>query len=167
MSKYYHYFVEGADEKKIVDLLKTELRFICAGKVEIFNVVEEKLTKLRLMSIKSGTTAVLIFDTDTGNVSTLLENIKFLKDAQSISDVLCITQVCNLEDELKRSCNIRQISELTGSKSNRDFKHDLIKANNFERRLMKLGFNFEKFWNTNDTNEYKNIINEAYKIKLK
>ena len=45
-----------------------------------------------------------------------------------MSDVICITQVHNLEDELKRSCNIRQIKDLLGSKSNSEFKHDLIKA---------------------------------------
>ena len=43
----------------------------------------------------------------------------------------------NLEDELIRSCDIRQIKELTGSKSNKDFKRDVIKDNSFHKKLLK------------------------------
>lgn len=166
-SRYYHYFVEGADEEKIINILKTGMRLIQPGKVQIFNVVEQKFTKPRFMSIKDGTTVVLIFDTDTGKVSTLLDNIAFLNKIKSIVEILCITQVRNLEDELMRSCNITQIRELTGSKTNSEFKHDLLKTNNFAGRLLKLDFDFDKFWITNDKNEYKEIENRAYVIKLK
>lgn len=79
------------------------------------------------MTIKSGTTIVLVFDTDVGDSKILNENIRFLEKQSTIKKVLCITQVKNLEDEFKRSCNIKQIKELTGSKSNKDFKTDLIK----------------------------------------
>ena len=68
MGKYYHYFVEGQDEEKLIN---------------------------------------------------------FLKRSGIVSRVLCVTQVKNLEDEFLRSCNIRKIRELTGSKSDKDFKHDL------------------------------------------
>lgn len=166
-SRYYHYFVEGPDEEKILNILKTELQLIRPGKVQVFNVVEQKFTKPRFMSIKDGTTVVLVFDTDTGKISTLLDNIIFLKRIKSITEILCVTQVRNLEDELKRSCNITQIKELTGSRTNDEFKHDLLKANNFSRKLLKAGFDFEKFWVSSDTNEYKEIKNSACKIKLK
>lgn len=124
-NKYYQYFVEGDDEEKLIKVLKTDMQLIVPGKVQKFNVVEQKLTKLRLMSLKSGTTVVLVFDTDTGKSSVLKENIAFLEKESAVAEVLCITQVKNLEDELKRSCNIKQIKELTGSKSNSDFKRDL------------------------------------------
>lgn len=166
-SKYYHYFVEGADEEKIVNLLKTDMQLIQPGKVHVFNAIEQKFTRPRFMSMKAGTTVVLVFDTDTQKISTLLDNIKFLKTIKSIVDVLCITQVQNLEDELKRSCNITHIKELTGSSSNSDFKRDLLKASNLDDKLTKFGFNFDKFWVTNDTRTFKEIRNEAYKIKLK
>lgn len=39
MRGYYHYFVEGPDDKKVLDTLKTDLRMILPGKVEKFNVV--------------------------------------------------------------------------------------------------------------------------------
>lgn len=117
MGKYYQYYVEGQDEEKIIQVLKTELQLIAPGKVEKFNVVSEKFTELRIMPLKMGTIVVLVFDTDAGNIDTLKENIKFLNKQRTIKKVLCITQVKNLEDELKRSCNIKEIKELTGSKN--------------------------------------------------
>ena len=75
--RYYQYFVEGEDEKKFVDVLKSDLKLIYPGKVQIFNVTQQKLTRLRMMNLKKGTKVVLIFDTDAGNVSILNENIKF------------------------------------------------------------------------------------------
>lgn len=166
-SKYYHYFVEGANEEKIINALKCDLQIIQPGKVQIFNVVEKKFTKPRFMSIKDGTTVVLVFDTDTEKISTLLDNIAFLKQIKAIVQILCITQVQNLEDELKRSCNITQIKELTGSSTNSEFKHDFLKINNLGDKLIKFDFNFDKFWVTNDTRRFKEIRNEAYKIKIK
>lgn len=162
--RYYHYFVEGQDEEKIVKVLKTDLRCIVPGKVQVFNVIQQKLTKLRLMSLKPDTTVVLIFDTDKGKSSTLLENIKFLKKEVNVKDVLCITQVKNLEDELIRSCDIKQIKELTGSKSNKDYKRDIIKDNIFDQKLKKHKFDFELFWNSIDE-DFKDIGNDAKKIK--
>ena len=64
----YHYFVEGEDEEKLIQVLKTDLRCIIPGKVQKFNVVDKKLNKARLMSLKMGTSVVLVFDTDTGNI---------------------------------------------------------------------------------------------------
>ena len=34
----YHYFVEGEDEEKLIQVLKTDLRCIIPGKVQKFNV---------------------------------------------------------------------------------------------------------------------------------
>lgn len=166
MGKYYHYFVEGENEEKIIQVLKSDLRMIEPGKVQKFNVIEQKLTKLRLMSLKPGTTVILVFDTDTGNAETLQKNIEFLQDQSTIKDVLCIMQVKNLEDELLRSCNIKQIKELTGSKSNSDYKRDMLKDNHFDKKLIKSKFDISKFWCTTDK-AYQNIRNDASKIKLK
>lgn len=166
MGKYYQYYVEGQDEEKIVQILKTELQLIEPGKVEKFNVVSEKFTKLRIMPLKMGTIVVLVFDTDVGNIDILKKNIKFLNEQKTIKKVLCITQVKNLEDELKRSCNIKEIKELTGSKSNSDFKHDLRKEKQFGSKMMKKGFDMEKFWIKTDNHIYKEIPNQAAEIKL-
>lgn len=167
MGKYYHYFVEGKDEEKLINVLKTDMRCIVPGKVQKFNVVQEKLTKHRIMQLKQGTVAILVFDTDCGNIQILQENINFLKRSGIVSRVLCVTQVKNLEDEFLRSCNIRKIRELTGSKSDKDFKHDLIKDSNFHQKLRVHKFDLSKFWSTTDNDTYSKIANDAEKIKLK
>lgn len=50
------------------------------------------------------------------------------------------------EDELIRSCDIKQIKELLGSKSNKDYKHDLIIEKNLKNKLLAHSFNMDEFW---------------------
>lgn len=110
---------------------------------------------------------MLVFDTDTGNMSILQENIEFLKRSGLEVNVMCITQIRNLEDELVRSCNIKQIKEMTASKSNSDFKRDFLKMNDAVSKLKECQFDIGKFWSEKPVNEYQNIQNDAWKIKLK
>lgn len=79
--------------------------------------------------------------------------------------LICIPQVNNLEDELLRSCHIKQIKELLGSKSNKDFKHDLIVEKNLKKKLLNHGFDIQKFWNRNPENKFREISNGAINIK--
>lgn len=78
--KYYQYFVEGEDEQKLINTLKSEMKLILPGKVQVFNITQEKMTKLRLMNLKVGTSVVLVFDSDAGNLKILEENIRFLEN---------------------------------------------------------------------------------------
>lgn len=165
--KYYQYFVEGEDEQKLINTLKSEMNLILPGKVQVFNVTQEKLTKLRLMNLKIGTSIVLVFDADAGNLKILKDNIQFLEKQKVVAEIICIVQVKNLEDELLRSCDIRQIKDLLGSKSNKDYKADLLKEKNLKKRLEQREFDFTKFWSMSDTEKYAEIKNEADKIKIK
>ena len=162
----YHYFVEGEDDRKVVNTLKTDLQWINPGKVQVFNVIEEELTSLITRTLKPGTIVVLVFDTDTGKKNTLLKNIRFLQKDSNVKQVLCIMQVKNLEDEFLRSCAISQIKELTGSKSNSDYKRDLLRQSNLADKLKKHQFQFEKFWNSSDK-VYESICNDSAQIKIK
>lgn len=162
----YHYFVEGEDDRKVVNTLKTDLQWIKPGKVQVFNVIEEELTSLITRTLKPGTIVVLVFDTDTGKKNTLLKNIRFLQKDSNVKQVLCIMQVKNLEDEFLRSCAISQIKELTGSKSNSDYKRDLLRQSNLADKLKKHQFRFEKFWNSSDK-KYESICNDSARIKIK
>ena len=162
----YHYFVEGEDDRKVVNTLKTDLQWIKPGKVQVFNVIEEELTSLITRTLKPGTIVVLVFDTDTGKKNTLLKNIRFLQKDSNVKQVLCIMQVKNLEDEFLRSCAISQIKELTGSKSNSDYKRDLLRQRNLADKLKKHQFQFEKFWNSSDK-VYESICNDSAQIKIK
>ena len=48
MSKnIYHFFVEGEGERAIINTLKTDFQCIQAGKVDVFNVIQNKLNNLR------------------------------------------------------------------------------------------------------------------------
>lgn len=165
-SRYYHYFVEGEDEEKLLKVLKTDLQLIAPGKVQRFNVVQEKLTKLRLMSLKEGTTVVLVFDTDTDEDAILKENIKFLESASGIKEVVCVMQVRNLEEELVRSTDVKKIKELTNSKSNSDFKRDLIKDAHFSQKLRCHKFDMKVLWSQTASGVFSDIKNGGDKIKI-
>lgn len=114
---YYHYYVEGYDEKVLIETLKTDFQFIKPGKIDVFNMMQDKFNKNKLMRLKSGTHVVFVFDTDKNQTDILEENIRFLKKQSNVKSVICITQVKNLEDELIRSCNISQIKDLLRSRS--------------------------------------------------
>ena len=60
----YHYYVEGEDEKKLLDVLKRDLCCIESGKVDKMNVIQTKFTVARIRPLKQDTTVVLVYDTD-------------------------------------------------------------------------------------------------------
>ena len=64
--EYFQYYVEGEDEEKLVNVLKSDMQCIEAGKVQVLNPVLEKITPLRLRTLKKNTTVNLVFDTDAG-----------------------------------------------------------------------------------------------------
>lgn len=51
--------------------------------------------------------------------------------------------------------------ELTGSKSNSEFKNDMLKQSNFRKKLDDKRFDFKKFWNCSATNKFSYIHNKA------
>ena len=78
-SGIFQYYVEGDDEKRLIEVLKTDMRLIIPGKVQILNVVQERLTDLKLRILQDGTTLVFVFDTDVGDPAILNENIRKAK----------------------------------------------------------------------------------------
>lgn len=168
--KYYHYFVEGETEEKLVSLLKTNLQCVQAGKIEVVNVVTEEIRKSMIMKLKKGTIVVLIFDTDCPETSILFKNLEFLNKQKSVvSSVICIPQCSNLEDELIDCCQISQIKELTNSKSNKDFKRDFLHMNdqNAIKRLKLKKFDIQKLWSKSPNKPFEKIKNQSDAIKIK
>lgn len=161
----YQYYVEGEDEKCIIDVLKRDLGCIVSGKVDKLNVVQEKINITRTRLIKPGTVVILVYDTDVGNTDILQENITFLQKQKVIKDVLCIPQVKNLEDELCRACQIKSVAELTHSATRTDYKRDLLRCTNLEARLLQCQFDISKFWNRLPQNKFKRFGNDSEKIK--
>lgn len=165
-SKYVLYYVEGDDEKKLLDVLKTDLRLIKPGKIQKLNVTTQEITAARLRTLSRDTMVVLVFDTDAGNVEILKSNIKTLENCKAVSDIVIVPQVPNLEGELVRSCDIRNIKELLNSKTNGEFKSDIMSVSNLAKKLQDHKFDIQVFWSGIPTGSYQNINNQAVKVKM-
>lgn len=165
-SKFIQYYVEGPDDKKVVDTLKTKMGLVKPGKVHVLNVVTEEIADLRLRALSLGTMVVLVFDVDAGNIEILNRNLQKLKKCKAVSEIVTIPQVPKLEDELVRSCNIRQIKELLNSRTNEDFKRDVMRVTNLDAKLREHAFDIGHFWTTTPTPPYQDIHNQATKVKL-
>lgn len=122
-SGIYQYYVEGEDERSLLNTLKLDLRCI-----------------------------------ESGNL---------LKRQKGIKEVICIPQVRNLEDELVRACNIKNIVDLTKSLTKADYKRDLINCSNLSDRLKKCKFDITKIWAEIPKNNFKKYGNDSEKIKIK
>ncbi len=160
------YYVEGDDEKRLINVLKSELKLIRPGKVQKLNVLTQKITDAMIRTYKSNTLVVLIFDTDTNNANILNENIEKLRACTAVSDIITIPQVLNLEDELVRSCNVRNARELLNSSSIKNFKRDFINITNLSDKLVQHKFDINTFWTQKPNEPYKHIDNQSKKIKL-
>ena len=154
-SKFVQYYVEGEDEEKLIHVLKSDLNVIRPGKVQ----------KLNVMTLRRMTMFVLFFDTDTERTSILNRNLEKLTKCPAISEIVTIPQVLNLEDELLQSCDIKKITELLGSKSNKEFKTDFIRAKNLADKLREHRFDINRLWRQHPLSPYQHITNHAEKIK--
>ena len=165
-SGIFQYYVEGDDEKRVIEVLKTDMRLIIPGKVQILNVVQERLTDLKLRTLQDGTILVFVFDTDVGDPTILNENIRKAKKSSNIKDVYCVPQVKNIEDELIRAMGLKNIEELLHSKSKKDFKRDMLKERNLKSKFELHHFDIQKLWAMNPATPFDKITNHSKKIKI-
>ena len=165
-SKFVQYYVEGEDEEKFVNVLKTDIKAIRPGKVQKLNVVTQEITDARLMILRPGTMVVLVFDTDAGNINILNKNIAVLEKCPAVSEVVRVPQVLNLEQELVRSCCIKKAEELLDSRSKKDFKADFIRVSNLANKLKEHQFDINRLWCGTPPAPYQSIENQSKKIKL-
>jgi len=163
--RIFRYLVEGKCEKILVESLQ-KMEYIEPGAIEIFNVVGHCLPQRKLYSLQPNTIIVMIFDTDTTQIDILKDNISLLKaHRKRVRQILCIPQVQNLEEELKRSCSLTDLRNLFGSKSEKDFKRDLIKCSNLGQALRNHSFSIEAFWSSKPTGIFCQFQNESSIIK--
>ena len=139
------YFVEGLCEKQLIDSIKnTDL--LIPGKVKVFNVVQADLKPSHLLSIRDGY-IVFVFDTDVSNTTYLWSNIKRVKEnCPSKVKLLFLAQAKNFEEEIVRATEDKKTSDLTSSKSNKDFKRDFILLKDLPSVLRKHCFDINKMW---------------------
>lgn len=163
--EFFQYYVEGEDEEKLINVLKSDMQCIEAGKVQVFNPVTEKITAMRLRTLKKNTTVIFVFDTDVGDSKILEENIKTLNKCPNVKGVYCIPQVRNIEDELVYACNIKTIDDLLGTSGSKEFKKRIISEKNLKKKLEQAGFDIHKLWSSVPDGNFKGIENVSEKIK--
>ena len=159
------YYVEGDDEKKLIEVLKAH-SMILPGKVHVFNTVSERVSNARLMTLKQGTNVVLIFDTDVEKRDILNENIRLFRECSNVSAVYTIPQNKNLEDEIVRSCDIKDVRDFFGNKSVKAFKSSFIKEKDLKKKLDEKKFDLQKMWSVKPDNKFKDLGNDSEVIKL-
>lgn len=140
------YFVEGQCEEVIVRSLIQDFHLLPPGRIKVLNISQRRFPQSLMFSLIPGTCIVFIFDTDTGTPHTVRENIVAIERMTTDVEVIVIPQCRNLEDELIYSCSLKEIRQITGSRSNKNFKHDLIHASNVHSLLKSCGFNFARLW---------------------
>lgn len=141
------YFVEGECERKLLNAIKAAPGLIMPGKVRVFNVIQDVLSQSHLYSIKEGF-VVFVFDSDVQKTDCLKQNIEMVRKYCPAKNVrlLFLVQVRNFEDEIIRATVVRKISEITGSRSIKDFKTDFIALTDCRSVLEKKGFDIRKMW---------------------
>jgi len=159
-----HYFVEGKNERKLIETIKN--KYLYSGKIKVMNTIQNKVSKSILRTLERETIVVLVFDTDIEKVDILDENIKIIKNSNNVRDIICIPQIKNLEDELIYSTNITKIIDLLESKSKKDFKNDFNNCKNLLKKLEEKDFKISKLWSREAKNIYKKYENKSKEIKL-
>ena len=96
--------------------------------------------------MKPRTTVILVYDTDIEKADVLEKNIELLKQCVAVKEVWCIPQVKNFEEELVRACNIKNVMELTGTRTLHDHKRAFVNSSNQSQTLDRNGFDIKKLW---------------------
>ena len=146
MSKLFHYFVEGECEKKLINELKVpKADLFLSGKVEVLNVVREKISKQRLMVLTPKTNIILIYDIDVENTEILSYNLEMLKK-YNFKNVYHIQSINNFEDELVYATSLKKINEMYNTVSVDEFKTKFIHQNDLLSKLKKINYDNSKMW---------------------
>ena len=161
------YFAEGKCEERLLNSLKENPQKIQPGRVKVVNVIQQLLPKSQLVTIQAGTTVVLVFDTDVPNTEHLRENIKRLSTLCTKIKLVFLPQVLNLEDELVRCCEIKSVTELTHSRSTKDFKRGFCSLTNVRAVLERANLNVDKIWTEDTPAEFAFVVKNSQEIKLK
>lgn len=159
------YFVEGECEQKLIDALKENPPKVKPGKVKKVNVIQNELSKSHLVSIQTGTTVVLVFDTDVPKTECLKKNIKLLETKCTKVKIVCLAQVLNLEDELERCTDVTRARDLTHSKSDGHFKRDFCATTNTRKLLEQHDLQVAKLWTTKPPEAFAFVSANAKEIK--
>lgn len=169
MSNSFKYFVEGPCEKALIKaFMFTDGKHFKHGKVEVFNFINERLSKAKARTINKDNVVAIVFDTDVENIEILEENINVLKKVSLLTDehIILVPSVKTFEDEIVYSCNkISSINQLFNTKSVKEFKTKFIKHTEIVAKLEQSEFMLEKIWSRKPTGIFSKYQNDGPKIK--
>lgn len=163
------YYVEGPCEQQLISALKEAPERLIPGKIKVFNVIQNLIPKSQMLSIQTGTTVVLVFDTDVPRTEILKKNIELLAKYCKKLKIIFLPQVLNLEEELVRCIDVRNIKELTKSSSIRNFKTDFCKMKTEDCRFMldRHMLDYVHLWMTKVPEPFNFVENNGVQIKRK
>lgn len=151
-NRIYHYFVEGECEAKLIKELKDpSIQLFISGKIDVFNVVNQKLTINRLLSLNKDTVIILIYDIDVPKTEILEYNVNLLKKYQ-YKNVYHIQSINNFEDEILYSTNLKNICEMFNTEKRQEFKSRFISHRDLFNKLKDLNFDHTKIWSRTNNN---------------
>ena len=78
-----HYFVEGENERKLIETIKN--KYLYSGKIKVMNVIQNKVPRSILRTLERET---IVFDTDIEKIDILDENIKLIKSSNNVRDII-------------------------------------------------------------------------------
>ena len=163
----YRYYVEGECEQHFLDNYKSGVNpKFHAGKVEVFNILTQKITQMRLINFSKNTSLVLVYDTDKSPTEIFEKNIELLKKNKNINQIIHVQSVKNFEEEIVYSSDIKNINELFNTRSSKEFKSKFI-SSNITTKLKSVHFDFVKVWSRKPFNsEFHKYKQNGDKIKL-
>lgn len=166
MSIIYRYYVEGQCEEHFLNSFKSGKNpKFKPGKVEVFNIMTQKITPMRLINFSAGTTLVLVYDTDKSPTEIFENNLKQLKNNKKISKIIHVQSVKNFEEEIVYSSNVKCINEVFNTIGIIEFKKKFISAN-IENKMKTINFDFKKIWSRKSKlEEFKKYPQGGNKIK--
>ena len=145
-AKPIHYYVEGECEEKLINALKVGRdNKIAAGKVEVFNIIQSPLSRMRAAMLKRGTIVILVYDTDVWKTDVLERNVKILKES-GVSAIYHVQSLQNFEDEIVYATSLQEINDFFHTSRRGEFKSAFIAHKDIVAKLQKMDFDDQKIW---------------------
>ena len=94
------------------------------------------------------------------------KNIELVSKYCAKTKVVFLPQVLNLEDELVRCTDIKTITELTRSKSTKDFKRDFCALSNCRDALNKHQLDVLELWTQNPPEVFRFLPANSDLVKI-
>ena len=169
MNEKCFYFVEGECEAQLIHALKLSPARLISGRVKVYNTIQELIPKSVLLTIQTGTTIALAFDTDKPDTTILRKNIELIKRYCKRIKIVYLPQVLDFEDEMVWCTDVGSAIDLTHSRGLSNFKTDFcrLKASDCRLLLERHHFNADLLWSKTPPVDYEFVSLNSDWVKTK